>query len=105
MKSSLCFQPVIVTVPAGFQEEEFVGAVAEPVDLARPCERRGADKGEVLVVGRRPADATISSRAGARGSLCQPQMSVYVLPGNVRKVILKPKELPYAPEAPPLSPY
>jgi hypothetical protein len=44
-------------------------------------------------------------RARARGSLCQPQMSVYVLPGNVRKVILKPKELPYAPEAPPLSPY
>jgi hypothetical protein len=23
MKSSLCFQPVIVTVPAGFQEEKF----------------------------------------------------------------------------------
>jgi hypothetical protein len=44
-------------------------------------------------------------RARARGSLCQPQMSVYVLPGNVRKLILKPKALPYAPGAPPLSPY
>jgi hypothetical protein len=29
----------------------------------------------------------------------------YVLPGNVRKVILKPKALPHAPEAPALSPY
>ena len=29
----------------------------------------------------------------------------YVLPGNVQKVILKPKALPYAPEAPALSPY
>jgi hypothetical protein len=28
-----------------------------------------------------------------------------VLPGNVQKVILKPKALPYAPEAPALSPY
>ena len=29
----------------------------------------------------------------------------YVLPGNVQKVILKPKTLPYASEAPVLSPY
>ena len=29
----------------------------------------------------------------------------YVLPGNVEKVILKPKALPYASEAPALSPY
>ena len=29
----------------------------------------------------------------------------YVLPGNVQKVILKPKALPYAPESPSLSPY
>ena len=69
-------------------------------------ERGGADEGEVLVVGHRPADATIFIvRGRPRARLANPGCPSCVLPGNVQKVTLKPKALSYAPEAPALWPY
>ena len=82
--------------------------VIEDHDLARPFARLlRARELRLWAFGALVADTMSFAMSRSLGADIEAHWYIghYVLPGNVQKVILKPKALPYAPEAPPLSPY
>ena len=82
--------------------------VIEDHDLARPFARLlRARELRVWAFGALVADTMSYAMRRSYGADIEAHWYIgrYVLPGNVEKVILKPKALPYASEAPALSPY
>ena len=82
--------------------------VIEDHDLARPFARLlRARELRLWAFGALVADTMSFAMSRSYGADIESHWYIghYVLPGNVQKVILKPKALPYAPEAPALSPY
>ncbi|MEA2924881.1 MAG: hypothetical protein QOD25_2003 [Alphaproteobacteria bacterium] len=82
--------------------------VIEDHDLARPFARLlRARELRLWAFGGLVADTMSFAMSRSLGADIEAHWYIghYVLPGNVQKVILKPKALPYAPEAPALSPY
>jgi len=82
--------------------------VIEDHELARPFARLlRARELRVWAFGGLVADTMSYAMRRSYGADIEAHWYIgrYVLPGNVEKVILKPKALPYASEAPALSPY